>query len=296
MPLLVLTLALLLGTAASLPTAATTAPVPRLRTLVTDSPLYRNATRQNPPAADTTTTTTDTPGDNSTPPSRPKGPLPSQGFNKPRPKATSMVHLTQVNSSSWASPENETFYTTEYWAANVADADLCEVKLAIALAPGVNVEHVKVNSSFALAFEGGEDSGSTTGGEAASSSSSSSSMAKAAVQAALTFIMDTAAHELTATLHPPYTQELRVRESVDLGFVLRGPDAALAQTGAARVVSARYCDGGIEEGESGGGQPQPEEAVAPNNAGGNGGSSSSSSSHQPVVAPPSRPKYQPGGY
>lgn len=280
MPHLVLTLTLLLGAAASVTTAATTTvPVPRLRALATtDSPLYRNATRQAPP---TTNTTTTTPGDNSTTTSRPKGPLPAQGFNKPRPKATSMVHLTQVNQSSWVSPEGETWYTTEYWAANTAAQALCEVKLAIALAPGVHAEHVKVNSSFALAFEGGVDNSSSDD----AASSSPSSMAKAAVQAALTFFMDMAAHELMATLHPPYTHELRVRESVDMGFVLRGADSALAQTGAARVVSARYCDGGVEEGENGG---QPEEEFAPN-AGGNGGSS------QPAAATPSRPKYQPGG-
>lgn len=48
-------------------------------------------------------------------PAYPNGPSPSQGFNKPRPEATSMVKLTQINSSTWQDPEGQTWYTSEYW-------------------------------------------------------------------------------------------------------------------------------------------------------------------------------------
>jgi len=181
----------------------------------------------------------------------PKGPAPSQGFNKPRPEAMSMVKLTQINSSSWQDPEGQTWYISEYWVANTAAYEICDVKLAIPLAQGADMKSVRVDSSFALAFGGvNEDMGGNTNNynnnnNNRGNNTGTTYAVKPQKAAVLTFFFDNAANELTAALSPPYVHALRVRESVDVGFTLVGPPG-LSQTGMARVVEARYCDGGVE--------------------------------------------------
>ena len=187
-------------------------------------------------------------------PAYPTGPSPSQGFIKPRPEAMSMVKLTQINSSTWQDPEGQTWYTSEYWVANTAAYEICDVKLAIPLASGIDSKRVRVNSSFALAFGVVNDdmTGNTnTYNDNYNNNRNNGNNAvtpyavKPQKEAVSTFFFNNAANELTASLSPPYVRALRVRESVDVGFTLAG-SPGLAQTDMARVVEARYCDGGIE--------------------------------------------------
>ena len=252
-------------------------------------------------------------------PAYPKGPSPSQGFNKPRPQAVSMVKLTQINSSTWQNPEGETWYNAEYWISNTAAYEICDVKLAIPLAQGADMKSVRVNSSFALAFGGANDD--MTGNIDNYNNNNNNNRNNAGTPytvkpqkaGVLTFFFsDNAANELTAELSPPYVHALRVRESVDVGFTLAGPPG-LAQTGMARVVEARYCDGGIEvqvpkeqqqgqqqqgqqQGQQQQGQQQGQHQQWQPNGSGNGGSGQQQGAEQQNGDMARRPDYSAGGH
>lgn len=243
----------------------------------------------------------------------PKGPSPAQGFNKPRPEATAMVKLTQINSSSWQDPQGLSFYTSEYWVANTAAYEICDVKLAIPLAQGTDMKSVRVNSSFALAFGGASDDMTNNTNDFDNNNNHNNyrnngnnagmpTAVKPQKASVLTFFFDNAANELTAALSPPYVHALRVKEAVDVGFVLAGPPG-LAQTGMARVVEARYCDGGIEEQVPKQQQQQQQQAQQPQqwqpNGSGNGGSGQQQGavqSQQQTGDVSRRPDYSAGGH
>lgn len=270
----------------------------RAQALRNASPLVE--TPSNTPAAGGSASGAVPPEDET--PAYPEGPSPSQGFNKPRPQAVSMVKLTQINSSTWQDPEGEIWYTSEYWVVNTAAYEICDVKLAIPLAKGADMKSVRVNSSFALAFGGAnEDMGGNTNNYNNNRNNGNNAGTPYTVKpqkAVLTFFFDNAANELTAALSPPYVHALRVRESVDVGFTLAGPPG-LAQTGMARVMEARYCDGGIEEqvpkGQQQGQQQQEQQQQWQPNGSGNGGSGQQQGAAQGNDAA-RRPDYAAGGH
>ncbi|GAB5037442.1 Hypothetical protein NocV09_07900120 [Nannochloropsis oceanica] len=292
---------LLLGLAVTLLTLAFSPPAARAQALRSASPIVE--TPNNTPAAGSSALGAAPEGEM---PAYPKGPIPSQGFNKPRSKAVSMVKLTQINSSTWQDPEGHTWYTSEYWVANTAAYEICDVKLAIPLASGVNSESVRINSSFALVFGGVNDdmaSSSNTYNDNYNNDRNNGNNAdmpyavKPRKEAVSTLFFNSDANELTASLSPPYVRALRVKESVDIGFTLAG-SPGLAQTDMARVVEARYCDGGIEEmpkRERQGQQQQDLQQLQPN-GGGNVGNGQQQGAEQQLEDVVRRPEYAADGH
>lgn len=63
-----------------------------------------------------------------------------------------MIHLRQVNSSSWRDPSGVTFYQAEYRASNTASRDICDVKVGIPLGE-IDPSKVQINNSYALKIE-----------------------------------------------------------------------------------------------------------------------------------------------
>lgn len=197
----------------------------------------------------------------------PKGPLPSQGFSKPRQPAKSMVKITQINSSAWQDPQGLNYYASEYWITNTGAYEICDVKLSIPLTPGMDMTRVRVNSSFGLSFdEKNESSNVKNDSENGLSHSNNRDdqydggmpgmIPQKAEELTFSSVSTTnedspstnSENEMTAKLSPFYIQEIRSKEAVDVGFVLLSPDAtSLSQTGMAKVSGARYCDGGIEQ-------------------------------------------------